>query len=352
MLELRSVSHRYGQTDTLTKVSLKLNSGGIGCVLGPSGCGKTTLLRCVAGFESLSEGEVSVGGRTMASRHIHVPAEARHIGMVFQDYALLPHLTCLENVLFGLHKLPREIAMSTAEDVLEKVELSAYRSRYPHELSGGQQQRVAIARALAPKPALLLMDEPFSNIDASMRSELGGQLKELLSALGTTALVATHDHQDAFALADSVGVMREGYVVQWDTAYNIYHRPVDRFVAGFVGRGVWLPGRMLSETEVEIEIGVATGIVTSEFSIDTEVDLFLRPDDVVHDDASSLQAKVLKRRFSGSEFLYELELPSGARLLSSVPSHHNHAIGESIGIKLETDHMVLFAREPTNGPSG
>ena len=216
--------------------------------------------------------------------------------------------------------------------MLGQVGLVDFADRYPHELSGGQQQRVAIARALAPAPALLLMDEPFSNLDASMRSGLGREVKSLLSSLGITALIATHDHHDAFALSDMVGVMHDGKLLQWDSAYNIYHQPKNRFVADFVGRGVWLPGRVASDNEIKIEPGIARGTMTTNYPVGTEVELFLRPDDIVHDDASRLQAEVTGRRFRGSEFLYELRLPSGASLLSLVPSHHDHALGEMIDI--------------------
>lgn len=345
MLELDGVCHRYDQQLILDQVSMCLDKGEIASILGPSGCGKTTVLRCIAGFEPLQSGRILLHGRLVSTNTEHVPAEARRIGMVFQDYALLPHLTAQGNVLFALHDRPHSVARRMAADMLGKVGLADFADRYPHELSGGQQQRVALARALAPAPALLLMDEPFSNLDASMRSGLGREVKSLLNSLGITALIATHDHQDAFALSDRVGVMHEGKMLQWDSAYNIYHQPNNHFVADFVGRGVWLPGRVVADNEIEIELGIARGTMTTNYPVGTEVDLFLRPDDIVHDDASRLQAEVTGRRFRGAEFLYELRLPGGASLLSLVPSHHDHAIGEMIGIRLETDHMVVFARK-------
>ena len=345
MLELNDVSHRYAEQQTLSDVSLSMGKGDIACILGPSGCGKTTLLRCVAGFEEVSSGQISIAGSAVASGNAHVPPEKRRVGMVFQDYALLPHLTALRNVMFGLHRYAKAEAELIAQETLAKVGLEAFAERYPHELSGGQQQRVAIARAVAPKPQLLLMDEPFSNIDASMRSDLGQQLKALLLELGTTTLVATHDHQDAFALGDRLAVMRDGKVLQWSSAYDVYHQPNDRFVANFVGEGVWLPGNVVSDREVDTELGKATGTMTQSFDPGSRVDVFLRPDDVVHDDDSELQVEVLGRRFRGSEFIYELRLPGGDTVLSMVPSHHDHAPGEKIGIRLETDHMVVFPRE-------
>lgn len=359
MLTLSNVACAYGSQPVLGDVSFELERGHIGCILGPSGCGKTTLLRCIAGFERVTGGEIVAAGVSLSTAERHVPAEQRRIGMVFQDYALLPHLTAIRNVEFGLRKMSSAERNSRAMQFLEQVGLKDFARRFPHELSGGQQQRVAIARAMAPQPDLLLMDEPFSNLDAGLRQSLGQEMRELLKSLGATALIATHDHHDAFSMADDAGVLHHGRLLQWDTSYRLYHRPADRFVADFVGRGVWMPGRVSSADSVEIETGSATGSMTASFPVGAEVDLLLRPDDVVHDDDSPLTAEVVQKLFKGSEFLYELRLPSGARLLSSVPSHHNHAVGESIGIRLETAHMVVFSRldEPLSrsggsGPSG
>ncbi len=346
MLQLAEVSHRYTEQPVLNSVSLTLEAGRIGCILGPSGCGKTTLLRCIAGFESVIAGDIRADDLVLSSIDQHIPPEQRHIGMVFQDYALLPHLTAQQNVAFALHRHPARDARLLAMNFLNRVGLSDLAGRFPHELSGGQQQRVAIARALAPEPQLLLMDEPFSNLDVTLRQNLGQEVRQLLNQLGTTALVAMHDHQDAFGLADDVGVLRAGELLQWGSAYELYHRPADRFVANFVGKGVWLEGRVRSENSVETELGTIVGRMITRFPADTRVDVLLRPDDVVHDDDSPMQAKVLSKQFKGSEFLYELRTLSGAVLLSSVPSHHNHPVGQSIGFRLETDHIVVFAQTP------
>jgi len=346
MLALNHVSHRYtADAPVLHDISLELGDGRIGCILGPSGCGKTTLLRCIAGFETIEQGEIRADDELLSARDRQVPAEQRRIGMVFQDYALLPHLTALDNVAFALHRLPSAEATARARTFLERVGLGQMTDRHPHELSGGQQQRVAIARALAPEPRLLLLDEPFSNLDVSLRQTLGSEVRELLHQLGTTALVAMHDHHDAFALADDVGVLRGGRLLQWDTAYQLYHRPTDRFVADFVGKGVWLEGRVQDDNRIKTEFGMMSGRMTDTLPPETVVDVLLRPDDVVHDDDSPMQAKVLSKQFKGSEFLYELSTDTGTRLLSSVPSHHDHPVGESIGIRLETDHIVVFNRD-------
>lgn len=345
MLEVSELHHRYAADPVLDGVSFRLEQGRIGCILGPSGCGKTTLLRCIAGFERVRGGQIRAGDTVLSSRDVHVPAERRRIGMVFQDYALLPHLTARENVTFALHERPSRDARLIAAKFLERVGLGEFGARYPHELSGGQQQRVALARALAPEPRLLLMDEPFSNLDVGLRQSLGQEIRDLLQQLGTTALVAMHDHHDAFALADDVGVLHDGRLRQWDTAYQLYHRPADRYVANFVGKGVWLDGRVRGDNEVETELGIISGRMKDELPVNSPVVVLLRPDDVVHDDASPMQAEVLSKQFKGSEFLYELRTSSGARLLSSVPSHHNHPVGEPIGIRIETDHVVVFPQQ-------
>lgn len=345
MLELQQINHSYGDTPALRDVSLRLEEGRIGGLLGPSGCGKTTALRCIAGFEELSSGTIRAGDIELNNGTLHMAPEERRIGMVFQDYALLPHLTALENVMFGLHARAAIDRRTIATRFLNGVGLGDFPERYPHELSGGQQQRVAIARALAPEPRLLLMDEPFSNLDVDLRQVLGQEVRALLKQLGATALVAMHDHHDAFAVADDIGVMRDGRLLQWGSAYELYHRPTDRFVAEFVGKGMWLQGTVVAGDQVETSLGVFRGRLTDRCAAGTRVDVLLRPDDVVHDDASPMQANVLGKQFKGSEFLYEVQTADGTRLLSSVPSHHDHPVGEPIGIRLETDHIVVFERD-------
>ena len=352
VLELRGISHAYGAQAVVKSLSLSLGRGAIGCLLGPSGCGKTTVLRCIAGFERVLEGEIRLGGQTVASPALQLPPEKRRVGMVFQDYALFPHLTVAENVAFGLHGLPRAGRRQRAEELLAVVHLSDAARKYPHELSGGQQQRVALARALAPRPDLLLLDEPFSNLDVDLREKLSLEVREILKGQNATAILVTHDQQEAFAIADEIGIMHRGEIQQWDSAYNLYHKPVNRFVADFVGQGVFMEGKVLNARQVEIELGILTGDIPRECSQGCHVcgrgcgvEVLLRPDDVVHDDASRLQAEVVHKAFRGADILYTLRLPSGGTVLSLVPSHHNHQIGERICIRLEADHVVAFRRE-------
>ena len=349
LLILSHIQHSYGEKMVVNDLSLTLEAGEIGCLLGPSGCGKTTVLRCIGGFEPISGGKIVLKGVNVSNDHYMMPPEQRRMGMVFQDYALFPHLSVAANIGFGLHNLSRSERKLRVSELMQVVGLADVSEQFPHELSGGQQQRVALARALAPRPDLLLLDEPFSNLDVSLRERLSIEVRDILSDQNITAILVTHDQHEAFALADKIGVMDHGEIQQWDTAYNLYHRPVNRFVADFIGQGVFLPGKALNPHQVEIELGVLPvkmlpqRLKESDISIeDCNVDVLLRPDDIVYDDASSLQAVIIHKAFRGAEILYTLRLAQGGVVLSLVSSHHNHSIGEKIGIKLEVDHVVAF----------
>lgn len=350
LLELEQVHLAYGDHPVLRGLTLHLTHGRIGCLLGPSGCGKTTVLRAIAGFESVDAGEVRIDNRVFSRRGRTVPPEKRDIRIVFQDYALFPHLDARDNVAFGLREGRRRERRARADEMLDAVGLAGLARALPHELSGGQQQRVALARALVARPRLILMDEPFSNLDVELRERLGIEVRAVLKEFGATALMVTHDQQEAFAVADEVGVMYEGTLQQWDRPYNLYHRPANRFVAGFVGQGVFLPGRVVAPGRVDIELGRLDGRLITEARPGSDVEVLLRPDDVVHDDASSMTAEVRYKVFRGAEILYTLRLDSGQRVLALVPSHHDHRIGEQIGIRLDTEHIVAFPREKPGSP--
>ncbi|TAK66658.1 MAG: ABC transporter ATP-binding protein [Betaproteobacteria bacterium] len=356
LLELHEVSHAYGRHLVVDALSFSLEQGSIGCLLGPSGCGKTTVLRTIAGFEHVSFGEIRLNGLTVSSQALHLPPEQRRIGMVFQDYALFPHLSVADNIAFGLSGATGAQRHARVAELLATVGLGGSGGEFPHELSGGQQQRVALARALAPKPHLLLLDEPFSNLDVDLRERLSLEVRDIIKQAGITAILVTHDQHEAFAIADEIGIMHEGRIQQWGTPYDLYHRPANRFVADFVGQGVFLQGQVLNPHEVRIELGTLSGNIPTECSSGCNacdrachVSVLLRPDDIVHDDASATQAEVVAKAFRGAEFLYTLRLPSGMRVLSLVPSHHNHAIGEKIGIRLGVDHVVVFRNTETPG---
>ncbi|WP_412479517.1 ABC transporter ATP-binding protein [Azonexus sp. IMCC34839] len=350
-LELKSVVQRYGKQTIVDGVNFQLEAGSIACLLGPSGCGKTTLLRCIAGFEDVAGGEIRLHGAVVSSPSQRVAPEKRRIGMVFQDYALFPHLTVEQNVAFGLGRRVDEEASRRVRQLLATVGLHGQGEKYPHELSGGQQQRVALARALAPRPELILLDEPFSNLDVGLRERLSVEVREILKREGSTAIMVTHDQHEAFAMADQIGIMFEGRIQQWDVPYNLYHRPANRFVADFIGQGVLVTGTVGEENSVRMELGtlISDTPVSCNESCTTcddgcAVDILLRPDDIVHDDASPVQAEVLHKAFRGADILYTLRLASGTEVLSLVPSHHNHALGEKIGIRLDADHVIAFKK--------
>jgi len=351
ILRFDRVDHAYGRQAVVRDLSFVLEPGEISCLLGASGCGKTTVLRLIAGFEAPAHGEIRLQDELVASATRHVPPEKRRIGMVFQDYALFPHLTVAANIGFGMRDVDERERRQRVGELLDLVGLGGQGAKYPHELSGGQQQRVALARALAPRPHLLLLDEPFSSLDVELRERLSLEVRGILKATGTTAILVTHDQHEAFVVADVVGVMRAGRIEQWATPYDLYHRPATRYVADFVGQGVFLPGEVLTRESVRVELGVldahlplACGESCMSCGKDCRLDVLLRPDDIVHDDASPMLAEVTRKAFRGAEFLYTLRLPSGAEVLSLVPSHHNHAIGEKIGIRLDVDHVVAFPR--------
>jgi len=333
-------------------VTLQLEAGDVGVLIGPSGCGKTTLLRAVAGLEHVSGGSIHLGDRVVSSARVHLPAEARRMGMVFQDYALFPHLTVYENVRFGLYRKKASEQQQRVRELLALVGLSVSAQRYPHELSGGQQQRVALARSLAPEPQLLLLDEPFSNLDVELRERLALEVREILKEARTTALFVTHDQMEAFAIGDVIGVMSGGGLHQWDTAYTLYHRPATRFVAEFIGHGVFTPATMRRVDHhcvVSTPLGdLVDGEECPQASTlaKSECDVLLRADDIVHDDDAPVKAQIVRKAFRGAEFLYTLRLETGETVMAHVPSHHDHAPGEWIGIRAEVDHVVTFAREP------
>ena len=351
-LELRQLDIRYPGTPSpaVQGVNLTLRAGDIGVLIGPSGCGKTTLLRAVAGLEPVSGGKILLSNRVVSEPGHTEPAESRRIGMVFQDYALFPHMDVGQNVGFGLAHLRKTERQKRVSEVLNLVGLGGAGKRYPHELSGGQQQRVALARALAPQPDLLLLDEPFSNLDIDLRERLAHEVRSILKAAKATALLVTHDQLEAFAIGDVIGVMNAGQLHQWEDAYSLYHRPATRFVADFIGHGVFTPatlrevdGRILVSTPVGELTDVAECPLPCAFE-GGQCDVLLRADDIVHDDDAPVKAEIIRKAFRGSEFLYTLRLASGELLMAHVPSHHDHKLGEWIGIRAEVDHVVTFNR--------
>ncbi len=343
-LQVDGLDAGYDDLQVLNRVSFSLKPGEIGCMLGPSGCGKTTVLRSIAGFETAWHGRILIDEVEVSTPGFSLPPERRNIGMVFQDFALFPHLKVEENVRFGLHRLERREQQGRVQEMLAIVGMLAYAQAYPHQLSGGQQQRVALARALAPRPSILLLDEPFSNMDVDLREQLAREVRNILKQENNTAVLVTHDQNEAFAMADQICVMNEGSIMQQGSGYDLYHRPANRFVADFIGQGVIIPATVESPTAVKTELG----LIRSEDVIDAVpgslVDVLIRPDDIVHDDDSPESAIVVEKAFRGADFLYFLRMDNGLEVLCFAPSHHDHKINERIGIRLNVDHLVTFSR--------
>jgi iron(III) transport system ATP-binding protein len=345
LLTLQHVSKRYApeQPPAVDGLTLTVEQGEITALLGPSGCGKTTTLRLIAGFEVPDSGSVAIRGETMAGPGRWVPPEQRGVGIVFQDYALFPHLTVGENVSFGLHSLTKNARRERIRQILELVGLESFRGRYPHELSGGQQQRVAVARALAPAPALVLLDEPFSNLDADLRGQMRDEVEKILRNTGTTAIFVTHDQEEAFTLADRVGVLNQGRLEQLDPPEAIYHHPATPFVAEFVGAADFLPGLVTTEGIVT-EVGVFANMEGREIGL--RVKVMLRPDDITFLPRPEGHGVIVRRYFRGSENLYCIRLPSGHRVHSSQASSTVFPIGTRVRAEAHLIHVVTFPQPP------
>jgi iron(III) transport system ATP-binding protein len=335
----------HGGLPAVNDLSLTVARGEIVALVGPSGCGKTTTLRLVAGFERPDGGEIRIAGAVVATTTSFVPPERRQVGVVFQDFALFPHLTVRGNVGFGVAS--RDGRDRRVAEMLDLVGLGDMADRYPHQLSGGQQQRVAVARALAPAPALLLFDEPFSNLDADLRAQVRAVVQTALRATNTTAVFVTHDQEEALELGDRVGVMAHGRIEQIGAPDEIYHRPVTRFVAEFLGAAAFVPGTV-APNGIHTELGViATTGDTPSFdgacAVKT-VDVLVRPDDVTITPSDQGTGVLVDRIFRGSEVHYTIQMPSGLLLPCSCPSATTTPAGTRVEVTISLDHVVAFPR--------
>ena len=332
---LHDVSKSYGAVQAVDEAQLCVERGEFVALLGPSGCGKTTLLRLIAGFEEPDAGEIRLHDATVAAAGHWTPPERRRVGMVFQDYALFPHLTVAENVGFGLRRKDRAARVPS---VLALVDLPGLGDRYPHELSGGQQQRVALARALAPGPELVLLDEPWSNIDPQLRSSMRDELAQILRAIDVTVVLVTHDREEAFSVADRIALMRDGTVVQEGTAEEIYLAPATRWAAEFVGAGNFLPGR-LSDGVVATHVGRFAALNPNGA---TEVEVLIRPELLELEPDPAGDAEVISREFRGHDVFYRVLL-GGVELVSQRPSNELVALGERVNVRPHASRVTVFS---------
>ncbi len=345
MLQVDNIQCQYDSQAVLDDVSFYVAEGDICCLLGPSGCGKTTALRAIAGFQPLQRGKISLAGDVISTPQFHLEPERRQIGMVFQDYALFPHLNVRDNILFGIRSQSTAEQRSTLKQLLGLIKLEQIAERYPHELSGGQQQRVALARALAPNPRLLLLDEPFSNLDVDLRRHLNLEVREIFKSFGITAILVTHDQEEAFAFSDHIGLLHEGRLQQWGTAFDLYHEPTNRFVANFIGQGSLLPGTVIDQTQISTELGTISGNRAYPWDPGTAVEVLFRPDDITLNGDSGIQAEITRKVFSGSATLYTLRLPSGREVESLLPSHRDYQVGNKLTITSKVEHLIAFSSQ-------
>ncbi len=334
MIRLDGVTKRFGDVAAVDSASLCVARGEVVALLGPSGCGKTTLLRLIAGFERPDGGSVTVDGRLVASPAAWIAPEARRVGMVFQDYALFPHLTVAGNVGFGL---PRRTRASRVPELLAIVGLDGLERRYPHELSGGQQQRVALARALAPSPELVLLDEPWSNVDPFLRESLRAEVAEIIRPLGVTVLLVTHDREEAFTLADRIALMRDGSVVQEGTAEELYFAPATRWAAEFVGAANVLSGRIVAG-RVETAIGT---FPANGASLRSDAQVLVRPELLELEPSPAGAGEVVAREFRGHDVFYRVLL-DGVELVSQRPSTEVVDLGSRVAIRVHDGRVPVL----------
>lgn len=337
-------SYQAGQL-AVDGVTFTLEENEILALLGPSGCGKTTTLRLVAGFEWPDEGHVHIGNRLVAGDGHYIGPEKRGVGMVFQDYPLFPHRTVAQNVAFGLHRLDRRTKTQRVDEVLARVGMEAYAGRYPHQLSGGQQQRVALAQALAPKPKVILLDEPFSNLDAALRYELRLEVRNILKEVGTSALLVTHDQKEAFAVADRIAVMNEGRIEQIGTPYTLYSQPCTRFVAEFLGHCALLDGIVESDTPaIMTDLGAVPCMSCPALSGE-RVTVSLRPDSLIVDPDGPFSGKVISVVHEGHvmELSIQIACRSGSVALRTfVPPELSVQAGDTLNFAIAPDRVAII----------
>ena len=343
-LQVTKLFCKYGEYEAVRGVDFIVSRGERVCLLGPSGCGKTTILRAIAGLHDPTNGEIKINDQVVFGRDRLVPIQERRVGMVFQDHALFPHLSVRENVGAGLWSVGVKERNRVSGEYMEMMGISSLANRFPHELSGGQQQRVALARALAPKPLLLLMDEPFSSLDLDMRFRMSQEISDLLRIHDITCVMVTHDQQDAFVMGDKIGVMADGTLLQWDEPHHVYHEPASRFVADFIGDGAFIDAVVTGEGKLSSRLAELELENMGSLKSGDNVDILVRPEDVIYDETSNIRAKIIRRSYKGAEILYTLSLENKTKVLASFSSHSYFSVGDDIGIKFQFNHVVVFKK--------
>lgn len=342
-LTVNDLTISYGNNVVVSGASFSLAEGDIGCLLGPSGCGKTTILLAIAGFQNPQQGEIILNGETIASATMSKPPEQRRVGMVFQDYALFPNMSVADNIIFGISNQTKQDIKKRLDQLLALIDMSEFADSYPHQLSGGQQQRVALARALAPKPDLLLLDEPFSNLDVELREQLAREVRAILKQEGIPAILVTHDQHEAFAMADDICVMNEGAIQQQDTAYNLYNHPTNTFVARFIGEGTIVAGIVNSSGAIATSFAELTPQQIELPQADTQIDVLIRPEFVSFGETGT-PATIREIVFRGATSLFHLELDNGTKLLSQQLSSTNYQVNDVVSLLFASDHLVIIGR--------
>ncbi len=330
------LSKQFGNVCAVEQVDFAVDNGEKMVLIGPSGCGKTTLLRLIAGFEMPTAGTLAVGGDLVAGPEQALPPEKRRVGMVFQDYALFPHMDVWHNVAYGVRD--KSMRESRVGEVLELVGLSGMQRRLPHELSGGEQQRVALARALAPGPAVVLLDEPFSNLDAGLRARVRAEVRQILSDAGTSAIFVTHDQEEALFFGDRIAVMHWGRIEQVDTPERIFHQPISPFVARFMGIADFLPAKVQGDVLLT-ELGMIPRPLEAKDG--AKVEVMVRPDDISIRPEEAGQGRVVERVFQGAHNLYKVELPSGTTIHSLRLHYQSYSEGERVSVRIDPGHDLM-----------
>ena len=346
--EIKNSTFFASKQNKVINFNLKIDKPGeIVCLLGPSGVGKTTILRSIAGLQKLAEGEIFLNGKLISSQSVHIEPEKRNIALSFQDNSLFPHYNVIDNINFGSKRKSHSKYELAADELIDILHLNNLQNKFPHQISAGEAQRVSLARSLISKPDLLLVDEPFSNIDFSLKGELQSNIKKLLKKLSITTIMVTHDSYEAFYLGNKCGIILNKQLKQFDDPYNVYHFPNSVEVVNFLNRGILIPAKVTGENTLEnIDLGIIKGNFIKHYKKGTDVKLLLQPEDLEHDDQSNLKLEVVDRKFRGTNFIYTLKTSNNTLIPVFVHSHHvhQHEVDEKFGIKrpINIDHIVCF----------